>query len=46
VTAYLQAALTAGKTQVTIAITTAANVRVSFNSSEAASNTPALVITT
>ncbi|MGB7159700.1 MAG: DNRLRE domain-containing protein, partial [Tepidisphaeraceae bacterium] len=46
VTAYLQAAIAAGKTQVTIAITTAAGTRVSFNSAEAASNTPAMVITT
>ena len=48
VTAYIQAAITAGKTEVSLAIkaATGSNVRVSFNTSEAAANTPALVVTT
>jgi hypothetical protein len=48
VTAYLQAAVAAGKTKVSFALKAEAgsNVRVSFATSEAPANTPALVITT
>ena len=46
ITAYLQAAIAAGKTTVSLAITTTAGVRVAFASSEATANAPALVITT
>jgi fibronectin type 3 domain-containing protein len=46
VTAYLQAAIAAGKTEVTLAVATTASVRVAFNSAEATANQPALVVTT
>jgi hypothetical protein len=47
VTSYIQAAIAANKTTVSLAIKAAAgsNVRVSFNTSEAAANTPDSVVT-